>query len=223
MIDKHLELLYNIKYKIYIIYCQISNKSYNNYGDKMKINLKHVTISILCLCLCIIPMFMLSGCCLFYEMNDNDKFAIGYNKMKKDAFISHCYWDEGEKVIVVPDNFSNAPITTLGGYFGRGVPSSFGIVPNDRDYNFCTISHDENPFETYVFTVKLGKNIKKIARIDSSFYFGKYADQDMNKIEYLVCATYHFEVDEQNKTFYAKDGKLYYKSNNALVEEFIYA
>ena len=67
------------------------------------------------------------------------------------------------------------------------------------------------------FTIHLSKYIEKIyARADATEYTVKG-----EKTAY--CPRVSIICDEDNKTFYSKDGKLYYRQDDTLVDGFNYA
>ena len=123
-------------------------------------------------------------------------------------------------------------IKCLGGYFGKGVPSPFFIdcssylgIKSDVDETVgsLTTSMDPSMIEpgtkvVYTdFTIHLSKYIEKIyARADATEYTVKG-----EKIAY--CPRVSIICDEDNKTFYSKDGKLYYRQDDTLVDGFNYA
>ena len=70
-----------------------------------------------------------SGCTLY---NSGSFKADGINYYlrddKKAAFASECELTYGsDGVITVPDEINGAKVISLGGYFGTGVPSPFGV------------------------------------------------------------------------------------------------
>ena len=52
------------------------------------------------------------------------------NKVSHRAFAGNYVWDgdPDHMTIVVPDEVDGVPVTSLGGYFGRGVPTFFGVT-----------------------------------------------------------------------------------------------
>ena len=83
------------------------------------------------LILSIVLAFLLTGCIdevsmLYTEDAEKDGLTIVINKTAHCCFVGRFeYTDETE--ITVPDEYNGIPITILGGYFGRGVPSPFTI------------------------------------------------------------------------------------------------
>lgn len=182
-------------------------------------------------------VFLLSGCSLSYNLDKNGNMDIGYSKQDKEAFIAHVYVDLDTEIdIVLPDTYKNCTVTKLGGYIGRGVPCPFEIIYKVEDENIVDKFSIENDYleeyskkwssyETITITcnVKLPKNLKKLYYMHvDDLYVVKYKDED-NKIKVKVYKTiFKFEIDKDNKLFYTKDGKLYYKLKDELVTKFIY-
>ena len=182
-------------------------------------------------------VFLLTGCSLSYNLDKNGNMDIGYSKQDKEAFIAHVYVDLDTEIdIVLPDDYKSCTVTKLGGYIGRGVPCPFEIIYKVEDENIVDKFSIENDYleeyskkwssyETITITcnVKLPKNLKKLYYMYvDDLYVVKYKDED-NKIKVKVYKTiFKFEIDKDNKLFYTKDGKLYYKLKDELVTKFIY-
>ena len=176
----------------------------------------------------------LCGCALFYDGVDYGKFYVGYSKYERNAFVGMCEWNGNldEMIFDIPDEYEGMKITELGGYIGRGYPCPFGISFETELYNkfgleFSTDdnvlsdgTHDEE-YETLVFTVRLGKYIKKLTKINGKKYLGCGGTED-KQADIVFKIAYRFEADEGNPVFYARDGKLFSRSDDVLVDEFFY-
>lgn len=185
----------------------------------------------------VIFLFMLCSCAYSKEVESGD-FSIGYgsymlsNKFNIDgAGVCGYTWDgnEANTDIVIPDSYDGQKIKQLGGYFYRGVPSPFCIdsysAISDAD-SVSTIPY-ESAVEGYTkgediiyrdFTLHIGKNIDKIYSNCDVVYVAAVD----NKV-YSYCARVYIVCDEDNETFYSKDGKLYYQKSDELVNGFVYA
>ena len=88
--------------------------------------------------------------------------------------------------------------------------------------NVWSDKKSDEEYETLLFTVRLGKNIEKLTNVEGKVYFGSgdRTEGDPADIRYKIA--YFFEVDEENPVFYSKDGKLYARSGDSLIEEFFY-
>lgn len=182
--------------------------------------------------------FSFSGCCLLYdyEMEAVDNFDVGYSNVLDNAFLSTYNWDGTDETtkLVIPNEYEGIPITTFGGYFGRGVPCCFCIEPTEyakeklcdksnswfhmSDIRSIKIGH----MKIIEFNIHISENIDKIENLDLGGFIG---------CEYIKDGTEYYDVfvllctitcDEKNKTFYAKDGKLYYRDGDILVADIFY-
>lgn len=180
-----------------------------------------------------------TGCSLLFDFRSDamDDFDIGYSKALKEAFVSSYNWDgiDENKNIVIPEEYNGMKITALGGYFGRGVPCAFGVqLPESYLNNLCSESNEwfisdayeyiESVDTVYLnFNLHISKNIENITEHDlDCFYKGAYFDGEDYHSKVIVVLLYTITCDEDNKTFYAKDGKLYYRENDQLVSDILY-
>ena len=180
-----------------------------------------------------------SGCSLLFEYQTDaiDNFDIGYSKVLNEAFVSSYNWDgtDETKNIVIPEEYNGEKITALGGYFGRGVPCAFGVeLPESYQNNLCSEANQWFASDVYedvgsVDTVYLNFNLhisEKIEQIKihtlDCFYNGTYFNGEDYNSKIIVVLLYNITCDEDNKTFYAKEGKLYYRQNDELVSDILY-
>ena len=183
-------------------------------------------------------LFCLSACdfadaAMFYtDSAEIDGLHIEINKIANRCFVSYYTVSEYTEgmTITIPDDYNGIPIKRIGGFVGTGVPSPFEIdlfeiyvnAPEDSDYYTTYIDHpdnfnivDEYTVEEVVFQLHIGKNIEVVDFITNDYYPHINEDGSItfyHPIVYITCS-------EENTTFYSKDGKLYYKSTNALVED----
>ena len=88
----------------------------------MKITKKLMCIS------SILSLLFCSSCSLTYDYIEVDNIDIGYSKIERSAYIGRVSCKDSEdRNIVLPSTYNNIVIKELGGYFGRGVPTPFGI------------------------------------------------------------------------------------------------
>ena len=150
------------------------------------------------------------------------------------AAVSYYTWDgDPEKTdIVIPEKYGKQKIKCLGGYFGRGLPSPFFIdcssylgIKSDVDETVGSLTGSMDPSMiepgtkvVYTdFTIHLSKYIEKIyARADATVY-------TVRGEKTAYCPRVSIICDEDNTTFYSKDGKLYYRQDDTLVDGFLYA
>lgn len=155
-------------------------------------------------------------------------YLIGYGNYagrdKGRAYVGSLIYDGEHKEFTVPDEYKGRKITALGGYHGTGLPCPFGIdiTAALSEYKGCVKIIDDDPNARHVpieFTVRLGRNVSEIANSHGKCYYQATDSESKNVLTYAV---YHFEVDENNQVFYSEDGKLYYRKDGSLVDEFFY-
>ena len=189
--------------------------------------------------LCFITCLSLTGCSLLFDYQNDaiDNFDIGYSDVLNEAFVSSYNWDgtDETKKIVIPEEYDGIKINALGGYYGRGVPCAFGVDLPDSYLNdlcdevnqwFCSdIYEDVESVDTIYlnFDLHISKNIEQITKHTlDCFYEGTYFDGEDYHSKIIVVLLYNITCDEGNKTFYAKDGKLFYRQNDELVSDILY-
>lgn len=93
------------------------------------------------------------SCLAYHPSGEADGFRIYEGVF--DCYAAEYRWDGKTADITVPDSYNGKPITSLGGFYGRGVR--------------CACSIDYNGFEPgdTRFILHFGKNIKEIKLIDS--------------------------------------------------------
>ena len=177
----------------------------------------------------------LDGVAYFYSYaGEYNGFGIDVNKLANCCFVSGytcTEYTEGME-ITIPDDYNGIPIKRVGGFSGIGVPSPFRIdlsqvymnAPEGSEFDMIWRYPDDElsvayTIENVVFQLHIGKNIEEIDFVFMDDYY-PHIDEDgtvtfYHPVVYITCS-------EENTTFYSKDGKLYYKSTNALVEDFAY-
>ena len=157
---------------------------------------------------------------LYKETVFADNLYYTMHSHKKVCFAGVYYWDGSESgmVINVPDEYDGHKVTSLGGFAGTGAPGAFGICIPDVD-SLCraeTLPEDAAIRQLH-FTLNIGKNLNDIALTDLDYFQRNTQTNEYYQILFTVnCA-------EENKTFYSKDGKLYWRADDALVDDFYYA
>lgn len=188
--------------------------------------------------LILVAMLILSSGCakvfdtsIFYDKHDIvDGLEIATNDKAKCCFAGAYTYDGGNFDVVIPDEHNGYPITKLGGYFGRGVPTPFCINFNDAYRNFAEdevrivypskemISDMNAQIVEINFNLYLGKNIEEIVFVTDGYYLGENNDGVLEAYHanvYVIC-------DEENENFYSENGKLYQK-DGTLIEGFAYS
>ena len=193
-------------------------------NGKKKIIIKYLGIVVLYILACV--FWLKSGIldtCFFYNSVDKGRWEYGYNAVMRKAFVGIYRWDGNTEnmTIKIPYTYKNAKVFELGGYTGKGAPSKFGVVlPKEYYKNVDGVADgdwniDKNDeYETLKFKVILTENIEELNNTFSKEYYLQYTDGEYDDVLYKV--EYYYECPKRNKTFYSKNGKLYYKSNNKL-------
>ena len=159
---------------------------------------------------------VLVGC---YGGPETDGVWTGYvRSVAPESFASEYEWNETEEGLrIEPGDINGAPITGFGGFYGRGVPMGFKIsIPGATEIEKSDIPEDA-VVKDVTFIIVLGD-------IDQfkSGGVGGYFHVCVNSRDEYYRATVKFEVSQTNEAFYEDNGKLYYKSNNKLVEHIYY-
>ena len=178
------------------------------------------------------------GCSLLYDYESYavGLFDVGYSSALNNAFLGTYNWDGTEENmnVVIPESYNGIKITELGGYFGRGVPSPFTISPTEDALNvLCEnatewqyVSDTANIDNYNVQYLRFKLNVSKYISEVENFYSGdiivaKYTENGEVKYNAYVLTCY-VTCDADNEKFYSKDGKLYLKETDTLVENIIY-
>lgn len=190
-------------------------------------------------------MMLLLCSCTYCERAEEGCFDILYGsylpfqmRWNPDGACVHIYtWDgdESNTDIVIPDKYKDYKIKKLGGYYGSGLPSPFTI-----DVTTWMDMHDDNedihsngclavPYDMFD---DYSDEWSEIVYHDFNLYIGKNIDSvygnpcamvyTIDGVKTAYCPRVTVCCDEENETFYSKDGRLYYRENNELVDEFIY-
>ena len=163
----------------------------------------------------IVVLYILA--CVFWLKSGILDTRFFYNSVDKGR------WDGNTEnmIIKIPYTYKNAKVFELGGYTGKGAPSKFGVVlPKEYYKNVDGVADgdwniDKNDeYETLKFKVILTENIEELNNTFSKEYYLQHTDGEYDDVLYKV--EYYYECPKRNKTFYSKNGKLYYKSNNKL-------
>lgn len=162
------------------------------------------------------------------------------NFMSGRAFAAGFDWDgKTEEIsVVIPDTveFSRPSktcrVTKLGGFAGRGGPCQFGpMLPIDSESqgNFDESTDDPKlleeirqrhpgaPMRDLRVRLYLGRYVSEIPLSASSLI---YRQREGNGTLWRVA--YQVDCDENNQTFYARDGKLYLRADGTAVTQLSY-
>lgn len=175
-----------------------------------------------------------------YHLKTYDGITVGINS--HDVFVAVIETNFETTDIVIYDEYEGKQVTSLGGNYESGAPICFQIeVPEyklyyvenslESDYiqvgNYRLDNHDriyfdgvEIDYEEYTYHIKLPKYLNTIYYIypSNSYALGKVSYTEDKTIAKFYIINYYFEIDSSNEFFYTKDGLLYDKKTNTLVE-----
>ncbi len=176
-------------------------------------------LSLICAGVLLIASVIIAGTA--WESGTADSLTVFYNKVTRECMAAYFEWDgnPSNTVFTVPDEFEGVPIKSLGGAVGRAPTLFFVQLPEEKKEGAVSVAHsaelkgktDENT-ETITFTVKLGKNIRRFG----DFVYEEYFEDENGKVLYIVKINY--ECSPENPRIYSKDGKLYSKMTDKLID-----
>lgn len=176
---------------------------------------------------CALALLLLGGCTgsiTGYTGKEATQGSVRYciNDRGSKAFATVCTWDmdPNHTEFDVVGEIEGAPVISLGGYTGTGVPNPF-VIEADPDLKAIKTSDPaagnwEVPitWQDLQFTVYVGKNVTKINGTRDSLYYGVETGEGIafyRPVCYFVC-------DDANPTLYSKDGVLYLRSDDTKLE-----
>lgn len=148
-----------------------------------------------------------------------------YNPVSRRCFAAAVRWDsEAQRMdVTVPDTLFGYPVTALGGWYGRGVPTRFGLqLPAEWTvWESFDAAPDEDPAAAYPeaqvvelpVSLHLGENVSQLALTGPDGYVG--LDADGRLTVWLV--RWDITCAAENETFYAENGRLYTRADGACV------
>lgn len=193
-------------------------------GIKIRKTMTAVGVVVASIILLIAITLIYFACLPSYRSSDlPNGLRVDISEMKNYAVAKAYSWDGTKQgmTIDIPDEAEGYPVRALG-RDPRGAEYSWFYPELPRqmtDYIFGSPfvhGKSEYPYDMHelVFTVNLGKSVEKVYG-GFSQYYGKKGD-----VTTVYWPTIYFCCDEENRTFYARDGKLYYKKDDSLVEGF---
>lgn len=178
-------------------------------------------IAIVCVIVLVCAVaLLLSECSLHYsETRTVDGLSYTMHRFRKVCFADTVTWDEelNEMVLNIPDACDGYRVTSLGGFLGTGVPCPFTVDMDGADMYYGEGAQPDDALMVQRhLTINLGKYVEEIRLADMKGC--SHIAQTDEYVQIIVS----FNCAEDNETFYSKDGKLYYRENDALVEDFYY-
>ena len=169
-----------------------------------------------------------SGCTGYDSSAEIDGVSFHITADGRRAFVSECAWDASMDAgrIVIPDTAEKAKVTSLGGFFGTGVPAPFCIMADKETYEFS-----DNPLrarygaplvmEEIPVTVVLPDTVTKVKYVSGTGYYG--SRDEYGRIVFRQPAV-RFECGEGNPAFTVQDGRLLNREDQspAVTDEELY-
>lgn len=202
----------------------------------MKTKIKAIACLILLL---LVASVTLSACWSLYYLSyhpDDYSCYYSYSFVYHDAYCEYVSLTRGETNFVILDEINGIPVTGLGK--NTDITSDFHVLVHTdtpEGAHSWTWRKDEYPqpdentividgrCQTVVVNLHLGANISNI-RTNERWYHGYYITENHHEFTdvVLVKVVFNVTVSEKNATFFAEDGKLYYKDSGELFEGFLY-
>ena len=174
---------------------------------------KRRAVLLLALVLLAAGLVSLWNAAMFYKGPVTDGSQEYYvNQFSRRAFAGSYVWD-GEPdhmTIAIPEEAGSLPVTSLGGYTGRGVPVLFGVTLPEEYRSTLTSQEGMEVQEELVFTVEIGSSVRELTAVDMGY--DTVGVRPGATVRYHV--SYVYRCAPENPTFYAADGVLYRRADN---------
>lgn len=144
----------------------------------------------------------------------------------RDAFASAYRWDGTGDAIdyTIPDTVQGVKVTAIGGFVGtlKKAPYSGLYVAMPETYRGAERAQYTMPVNAVEITlpvhIHIGRFVRSIEEDGSlpapTGYFGYEKDVS----SYIITPVWTVTCDEGNETYYARDGRLYQRADDALVQ-----
>ena len=157
---------------------------------------------------------------------EKDHVLFFLRKDGRDAFASVYRWDGTGDAIdyTIPDTVQGARVTAIGGFVGmlKKAPYSGLYVAMPETYRGAERAQYTMPVNAVEITlpvhIHIGRFVRSIEEDGSlpapTGYFGYEKDVS----SYIITPVWTVTCDEGNETYYARDGRLYQRADDALVQ-----
>lgn len=140
-----------------------------------------------------------------------------YRKFGGSCVVSDGIWEGMEETLVVeiPDEVDGRRVTAMGSSY----PSPF--IFNFEEGIAYACGEEMLPEDAVIIprylTIRIGKNLRVLGDMEMKQYF---CDRNDKNVFYRILVT--VECAEENRNFYSRDGKLYQKAGDLLIDVFFY-
>lgn len=149
--------------------------------------------------------------------------------LRKDhgaAFASTYRWDGTGDAIdyVIPDTVQGVKVTAIGGLTGelKKVPTAGLAITMPETYRGAERAHYTMPSGAVEITlpvhIHIGRYVRSVQPDGSLPTPTGYFGYDKGVSSYIITPVWTVTCDEGNETYYARDGRLYQRADNALVQ-----
>ena len=157
---------------------------------------------------------------------EKDHVLFFLRKDGREAFASAYRWDGTGDAIdyTIPDTVQGARVTAIGGFVGtlKKAPYSGLYVAMPETYRGAERAQYTMPVNAVEITlpvhIHIGRFVRSIEEDGSlpapTGYFGYEKDVS----SYIITPVWTVTCDEGNETYYARDGRLYQRADDALVQ-----
>ena len=142
------------------------------------------------------------------------------------AFASTYRWDGTGDAIdyVIPDTVQGVKVTAIGGLTGelKKAPTAGLAITMPETYRGAERAHYTMPSGAVEITlpvhIHIGRYVREVQPDGSLPTPTGYFGYDKGVSSYIITPVWTVTCDEGNETYYARDGRLYQRADNALVQ-----
>ena len=157
---------------------------------------------------------------------EKDHVLFYLRKDGRDAFASAYQWDGTGDVIdyTIPDTVQGARVTAIGGLTGglKKAPAAGLAVNMPETYRGAERAQYTMPVNAVEITlpvhIHIGRFVRSIEEDGSLPAPTGYFGYEKGVSSYIITPVWTVTCDEGNETYYARDGRLYQRADDALVQ-----
>ncbi len=174
----------------------------------------------LCIAVSLLLIAALLGGCTGFSKSETvaqGHFDFYVSDLGTRAFPSAYYWegDPNDTLIEIPDTVGRADVESVGGYFGTGNPIPMMITTRGNNPYKAETPPEGTEAQPLTFTLSIGKNVRSIVRVITPEYLSALSiDGSVRWYQPRL----RVELREENSKFYERNGRLYYKEDDRLVD-----
>lgn len=157
---------------------------------------------------------------------ERDHVLFYLRKDGRDAFASAYQWDGTGDVIdyTIPDTVQGVKVTAIGGLAGglKKAPAAGLAVNMPETYRGAERAQYTMPVNAVEVTlpvhIHIGRFVRSIEEDGSLPAPTGYFGYEKGVSSYIITPVWTVTCDEGNETYYARDGRLYQRADDALVQ-----